>query len=1048
MTDLRFTAEKLAGRIAEVGRHRYRDRRPVPGLRLRAAEPHGRPGAVPDDDPGWRPWGPGERWPERRAAYWLRGVADVPRAWAGKAVCLLARIADSPDLGAPEALLFVDGVPFQGIDHYHEEALLAERAGGGESYRLDLYVYTGARDAPEWLRFVDLAELVRPTERFYFRAWTLLRAACEMDETWLVRHRWLRELDRLMAGLDLRRPGSDAFHASVEHALAGLDALLAGSGRPPRPERVKAIGHAHIDLAWLWPWSVTRTKAARTFATVLRYMEQYPEFRYIQTQIPLYRAVRDEWPELYARVRERVRAGQWEAEGGMYVEPDCNLPGGESLARQLLYGQRAFEREFGRRCALLWLPDAFGYSAALPQLMRAAGIKYFMTTKISWNQYNQLPHDSFYWEGIDGTRVLAHFCTTPTEHWFKTYNAELSPRSVLATWNAYKQNDVSDAALMSFGWGDGGGGPSKEFLETARALQGMPDFPQLELDTAASFFRELARVPAAELPVWRGELYLEYHRGTYTSQAAIKQANRQAEALLRDAEWLSCLAAAGGAPYPAAELEAAWERVLFNQFHDILPGSSVAEVYVDAAADHARVRAALEPIVEGAMAHVAGGIAARHPGWLLFNGLGWERGGLVELPASEGRPAAYRDAAGAPLPAQPVGRGSGPGAVLVEAPRVPPLGYAPVYAALGAAAAARAAAAGMEVTPGRLENEFFRIELNDRGEIARLLDKRATREVVREDEPANMLQAFEDRPLAHEAWDIDIFYQTRLLETASLAGPVEVEERGPLRGTLRLVRRVLGARIEQRVRIYRGLPRIDFDTTVDWDERQVLLKAAFPVEVHADRATYEIQFGNVERPTHWNTSWDWARFEAAAHKWVDLSEAGYGVALLNDGKYGHDVRDHTLRLTLLRGPIHPDPDADRGRHAFRYALWPHPGGWREGGVVRAAYELNLPLRMTPLAPRREPGGEPVVNSHLRLESADVVVECVKRAESGRGLVLRMYEAHNRRGAAILHCHRPVRAAWECSLLEDEERPLPVDGGAVLLRFLPYEIKTLKLEIDV
>lgn len=672
------------------------------------------------------------------------------------------------------------------------------------------------------------------------------------------------------------------------------------------------------------------------------------------------------------------------------MEADTNITGGESLIRQFLYGKRFIKEEFGLETSVVWLPDVFGYSWALPQIIKKSGMRYFMTIKLSWNQFNRFPYDTFQWRGIDGTEVLAHFIsaperttpgtsseTSPTGQYLirYTYNGLLCPRVVKGSWDNYQQKEINDELLLAFGWGDGGGGPTKEMLEAARAMENLPGLPRVELGTAESYFARLEkRLEGKNVPVWDGELYLEYHRGTYTSQGHNKRANRKAEVLYHNAEWLSAVRSLLTGDHPSAELREGWELILLNQFHDILPGSSIHEVYEDSRKDYERIRGigekALNDAQEAIVRYVAGmgaGDQGSREGVVVFNPISWERSDLVELLWPErwqGR--VFVDEDGQVMPLQIVER-DGVKTALLEARGVPLLGYKVFFLAerdgksqrgagedVAEAAAKDAAQDDIIVTPEHLENRFYRIRLNRRGQVVSLYDKRSGREVLARGARANVFQVFEDKPLAFDAWDIDIYYQEKMREIEDLVD-AKVEEAGRLRGTLSLKWRFFDSTIAQRIVLYGHSPRIDFQTVIDWHERQTLLKVAFPVNVRATKVTYDIQFGNIERPRHWNTSWDLARFEFVGHKWVDLSEGNYGVALLNDCKYGHDVKDNVLRLTLVKSAVSPDPEADKGEHVFTYSLLPHEGGWREGDVAREAYALNSPLLSRELS--SELGGE-------------------------------------------------------------------------------------------
>jgi len=670
-----------------------------------------------------------------------------------------------------------------------------------------------------------------------------------------------------------------------------------------------------------------------------------------------------------------------------------------------------------------------------------------MTTKISWNDTNRFPYDTFWWEGIDGTKILAHFVTTPTGGLKRTYNGNLTPAVLKGTYERYLQKEVSDEVLMAFGWGDGGGGPTKEMLEAGRRLEDFPGMPRARMGTAEGFYERLGeKAGKVSLPAWKGELYLEYHRGTFTSQGWIKRANRKNELLYRDAEMLSMLSMSAGEAYPVEELRKGWEILLRNQFHDILPGSSIAEAYKDCRVELAEARKIGEGVRGKALAALAKQVdtsmGAEEPGErvIVWNTLSWERSDVATLPLGNGEKFRVLDEVGNPVPQQVTESAEGERRLLFVADDIPAMGYR-VFKIARDDERAEEGEGVLGASAERMENEFFEITLDGNGAISSLLDKRRKREVLPEGAKGNVLHVFEDKPLKNSAWDIDKFFEENVWEPEA-PEKVEVIEEGPVRAGISVTRKFLDSTIRQRTYIYRHIPRIDFETEIDWQQSEMLMKASFPVEVLSRRATYEIQFGNIERATHRNTSWEQAMFEVPAHKWVDLSEAGYGVSVLNDCKYGHDIRDNVMRITLLRSPVSPDPQSDRGRHVMTYSLYPHAGDWREGGTVRRAYELNCPL-IAQIEEAHE-GAWPNRRSFVSVSEANVIVETVKRAEEGNECVIRLYECFGRRGEVRLEFAETIKAAVETNLLEGERRPVEADGRCVTLFVKPYEIRTLML----
>jgi alpha-mannosidase len=1019
------------------------------------------------DKDQWKPFAKGDRWGGRDKRLWFAASFKVPEALEGRTIVLEVSTGREGDWDAlnPQFLAYVNGKLRQGLDVNHREIILSKQAAKGEVFSIDLHAYSGMK---EGLVNLDcrVSAVEEEADRLYYDLDVPYNVAILLDEGDKRRIDILGYLNQSINFIDFRKPYSEEFRRSALEADEYLQKeFYAGyCGH----EKIKAIcvGHTHIDVAWLWTLAQTREKAARSFSTVLSLMKEYPEYRFMSSQPQLYQFVKKDYPALFEEIKERIAEGRWEAEGGMWLEADCNLASGEALVRQLLFGTRFFEKEFGVKNRILWLPDVFGYSAALPQILKKSGIDYFMTTKISWNEYNKIPYDTFLWRGIDGTEVFTYFISTQdydAKSHFTTYNGDLIPKQVMGTWRRYQQKELTDEVLISYGFGDGGGGPTKEMLENARRMEkGIPGCPAVRQGKALDFFTALEKRASGfkRLPRWVGELYLEYHRGTYTSIARNKKFNRKSELMYQAAELFSVAAGllANPAAYPQDKLNQGWETILLNQFHDILPGSSIKEVYEDSRRQYLEVLKNGQEILDASFSDISGKITLPSPSVVVFNPLGFERCDLAEFDLTEGyENAEVVDQDGTLLPSQTAGDGK----IVFLASGVPSKGYkafelrkaAPVGATTPTGTATSSGATVPISAPSAsttaaglvhaLENQFFRLRFDESMNILSLFDKRNGREVLKPGIRGNVLQAFEDKPHNYDAWDINIYYQEKMWEVDSVES-AGITEAGAVKSTVKVVRRFCDSTITQEISIFNDIPRIDFKTVIDWKETHVLLKAAFPVDIHSDKATYDIQFGNVERPTHWNTSWDQARFEVCAHKWADLSEDGYGVSLLNDCKYGYDIKDGVMRLTLLKSSKEPNPDADREVHEFTYSLYPHRGDFKAAGTVNAAYAFNCPLYAKVENPHE--GSLPSLFSLMSVDKENVVLETVKKAEDSGDIVVRLYECYNRRTTVTLITGCAISDAWECDLMENTLVRLSHDENSISFEIQPYEIKTFKLKI--
>lgn len=1043
---MRWTAQKIAHRLALIEPLVYRQRVTLPPFRFTAlADPTPGPIQPPPiapevDDSGWPLLEFNRYWAGADINFVLRGTFQVPVEWeAGLPAALYLPLGQAGSFSHPEALVYVDGLPYAACDRHHQEVILPVVWRGGRRHALALHGWTGNWSKPHrlFLEPCQVVQIDQLTRDFVAVARVALGVVETLNENEPAHGYLLNALNEAFKLLDTREPLGEAFYASVAPAL---DVLRRGIGEAGAPLNISvtATGHAHIDVAWLWTLGQTRRKAGRTFHTVIRLMEQFIDYHFTQSQPQLYDYVRQDYPALFETIKGLVAGGRWEPIGGMWVEADCNISGAESLARQFLLGRSFFRRHFGPNAEspVLWLPDVFGYAWSLPQLIKLAGLDYFFTIKIGWNQYNRLPYDSFWWQGLDGTRVLTHFSTA---NWPGSqggnYNSEANPGETLGAWINFQQKEAQQDILMAFGYGDGGGGPTREMLENLREMAAFPAMPRVQKRSVKDFFRDLEAHSGDNLPTWNGELYLEIHRGTYTTQSRNKRANRKSEFLLHDAEFLSVLASLFDPEfeYPAERLRQAWELVCLNQFHDIIPGSSIAAVYADSQRQYAEIGEIGVTVRNTALAVIADRIGAA---MIIANPTSFARSDLAFWSWQIDPTHRLERPDGQAVFTQPADDGT-----WISAGELPPYSVMPLLMSEGVVSIPET---GLSVTPSVLENNYLRVEIDESGDITRIYDKAAGREVLAPGGIGGQLQAFEDRPLNWDAWDIDIFFDDRMW-LAEPADSVRVVEAGPLRAAVEVRRRILNSTFTQRIALAYNSARIDFDTRMDWRERHILLKVAFPVDVLSPVATYEIQWGSVERPTHRNTSWDWARFETVAQKWVDLSEGGYGVSLLNDCKYGHDIQDNVMRISLLRSPTEPDPQADQGEHRFAYSLLPHIDRW-DSRTIAAAYALNDPLLTAEGRASAPPAAQspPLLKSLIMADRSNVVIETIKGAEDGEGFIVRLYESQRKRGLVTLAVGFPVKAAWRTNLLEENQASISMRGSTLSLNLRPFEIVTLRL----
>lgn len=1042
-----LTNRKLESRIMELKELRYRGKIGLEEFLAQEDEERAVTPVVPTAFENFKILKTGENWSGRDHYLWLHKEITIPEEWKGKKA---VGIFDFGNTGAGnnsgfESLLYLNEKPYQGVDVNHKEVFFPEEAYGTAiraTFRLWSGLEGGGVPAPQEhkIRQADLAWLDEKTDDLYYMGAMIIDAIENLSMEDPTRHELQTALDQALLAIDWSRPGSDEFYDSVHEADDILNEKMNAMEKHSLVH-VDCVGHTHIDVAWLWRLKHTREKCSRSFSTVLRLMEQFPEYIFLQTQPQLYQYIKEDFPEIYEQIKERVKSGQWEVDGAMWVEADCNLTSGESLTRQILIGSRFIKEEFDKDVEYLWLPDVFGYSWALPQILKKSGIHMFMTTKISWNQYNRMPHDTFWWKGIDGTQVLTHFITTPAPDsqpgsWFYTYNGQLTPKTVKGVWDAYSEKEMNQDLLICYGFGDGGGGVNRDNLEQRRRIDRIPGLPSLKTSNAGDYFNKLkenVKKTDRYVHTWDGELYLEYHRGTYTSQGYNKRMNRKMEFLYREAEWMTVMKGILEKDLSQArqeDLTVGWKKILTNQFHDIIPGSSIHEVYEDTKLIYEEVEAIAREVETD---FLSGALEKEENTYTVLNNSNWSRDEAIVLPKlSQG---AYVGEKGQRLLIQPSGE---EGKVLVMAEAVPAMGSLVIEYQKEAGNNSQEEETLFSVNGKEAETPWYSVAFNDAGQMTRLYDKRFNREVLPEGGRANVLQIFEDKPLGNDAWDIDIFYQQKMREIVELKD-FHVVTQGALELKIRMEWTYMNSTIWQDVVFYSKSPRIDFRTKVDYHQQHQLLKAAFPVDIRSTYATYDIQYGNVRRPNHWNTSWDQARFETVAHRFVDLSERNYGVSLLNDCKYGHDVYGNVMRISLLKAATHPDHLQDQGIHEFTYALLPHGGDFIEGNTVQEAFFLNQPL--VPVEGRiRLP-----FESCFAFNQETIELDAVKKAEDGKGIIVRFHEFAGEKKKVTLKAGFDFQSWVETDL---RERPVGNASGdrEINLPIKPYEIKTIRIEL--
>lgn len=940
----------------------------------------------------------GDKWGELWDCAWFHFSGKVPSQARGEKLVLLI------DVNGELCLVDRNGSPMQGLTNVNSEFELslgkpgkrvveiAEKASGTEE--IDLWADAGCNDLfghfrSGTLKIADIAICKEEIRQLYYDVEVLLELAEQLEEDSARRARIYQAL------YDISLLLVDWTDENVRKARELL-AIPLQKQNGDVDLTISAVGHAHIDLAWLWPIRETIRKGARTFSTVLRNMEKYPDYIFGASQPQLYQWMKEYYPALYEQIKQRIAEGRWEVQGGMWVEPDSNIPSGESLIRQILYGKRFYLEEFGKEVRTLWVPDIFGYSASLPQLLKQSEIDYVMTQKLSWSEYNDHPHHTFYWQGIDGSKVLTHL---PPED---TYNGPAAPRSIKKIEREYYDKNISEHSLMLFGIGDGGGGPGEEHLERLKRERNLLGLSPVVQEPSINFFRKLES-SSSKYKTWSGELYLEKHQGTLTSQARNKKYNRKIEKALRELEFVASLTMMKGIKqYPSEELDSIWKEVMLYQFHDILPGSSISRVYDESLERYQKINEKVERLIEE---HYQALYQHLHlSGITFFNSLPWARREWVEVHGK------WREIT------------------------IPPMGYLEIKDQPSQALTGHTE---LKVEKTRMENELLVVSFNRDGTIRSIFDKENNRETIAKHRPANQLAIYHDHG---DAWDFPSDYKS-VPKMKPILEDIHCEINGPI-AVMTHFYTFGNSTIQQSVKMKLGSRQVDFQTKVDWKESNKMLRTSFPLQVRSDRVHCEIQFGYINRSTHQNTQWDFAKDEICAHQWIDISEPDYGVALLNDCKYGHRAEEDELDLNLLRSPDSPDPNADRADHEFVYSFYPHKGEFVSGEVYKKGYELNIPVRKvekTDAATVKKDSSA----SFIQLQGGSVMIETIKKAELDNEMIIRLYEISGNHTTTKLDLSFVVEKIVETNLLENPKQSISLDSP---ISFTPFEIKTLKMKV--
>ena len=958
---------------------------------------------APSEDAAWKDYNGEELVAPKDSHWWVKFLLNVPKAADKRCYRIYAKTDKSGwDALNPQGTLFLDGedTATQAFDVNHLFANMTEGY-----HDVAVYLYNGMNAESNFRISFTLEEIDLDTEGLWYDINVPFEAAKCLPRDSMEYNQIMNVLDRATLLLDLRHNGSKEYFESVAATRKFMQDEFYNKICGNNKGVVALVGHTHIDVAWLWTLAQTKEKAQRSFSTAIRLMEQYPDYIFMSSQPQLYQYVKENDPKLYEKIKARIREGRWEAEGAMWLEADTNIISGESLVRQILLGKRFMREEFGKENVILWLPDVFGYSAALPQILKKSGVDQFFTAKLFWSETNPPKNDNFIWKGIDGSSVFVMLSPN--------YVNTAAPATVYKRWKDHLNKNYSDTQILEMGYGDGGGGTTPDMIENYERLKyGIPGFPKVEMRTGTEIITDVKKQflkNAEELrftPEWRGELYLEMHRGTYTSIAKNKRNNRRSELLYQALEGVSVadLVFNKDSVYPYEFIDKSWHSILKLQFHDIIPGSSIKEVYNDSDVEYAQLLGDGKKLFDEKLEALAKNVKT-DGGYFIYNSSPFDVNGAV-IDTSNGK--------------------------LTVDDTISAHGWKVVVPA--------AVKQSVKADEKTIENDFLRVEFNDKYHIVSIYDKKNDREVIEAGKEANVFEVYEDYPRAYDAWEITEYYKQKKW-IADDVSKLEVINEGNY-AALKITRKYGDSTFVQTVSLNEKSQGVDFDTYVDWHEDHVLLKTAFPVDVMSAEVNCDIQFGHLPRPTHRNTPWDEAKFEVCAHKWIDLSENGYGVSLINDCKYGHSVDENTMRLSLLKAATYPNPSADREEHRFKYSLYPHKNRLADSNTIAEGYKLNMPLTVLPIG--KQDGALPDNFSLVRSSDSAFVIETVKLAEDGDGIIVRGYESLGGKCRTTVNFGFDVKSAELCDLQENKISELDVENSAVKLSMSNFEIVTLRV----